>query len=119
MWEKVGVFRNEQGLQEAESELEEISNDLEKQALSLKTSHRNPELAEALENFFLVATGRCVIRGALKRTESRGAHYREDYPETDNKKWLKHLLIRKSGDAFEFEIIPVDLREIHPEEENC
>ena len=114
MWEKVGIFRSEHGLREAQAELEEISEDLENQALALGTRHHNQELVEGLENHFLVATGRCVIEGALQRTESRGAHYRQDHPVMDNKEWLKHLLIRKSGETFEMETIPVELGEYHP-----
>jgi succinate dehydrogenase/fumarate reductase flavoprotein subunit len=72
---------------------------------------------EGLENHFLINTAGCVIEAALQRNESRGAHFRKDYPETDNSKWLKHLVIRKIEGKLKIEKTSVDLREIHPEEE--
>ena len=83
----------------------------------MTTKHYNQELVEGLENYFLVATAECVITGALQRTESRGAHFREDYPELDNENWLEHLVLRKGDQQLQIERIPVDLGEIHPGEE--
>ncbi|MCK4783404.1 MAG: FAD-binding protein, partial [Desulfobacteraceae bacterium] len=118
MWDKVGLYRTDSGLQDARKELEEIRADLKRQWVSLRTRHYNQELAEALENDFLVTMAGCVIEGALRRTESRGAHYRDDHPETDNENWLKHLVIRRVNDqALDMETVPVDLREIRPQEE--
>ena len=76
MWEKVAVFRTEPGLKSTLRDLEELRNDLERQALSLKSRHFNQELAEGLENYSLVQVAQCVTEAALRRTESRGAHYR-------------------------------------------
>jgi succinate dehydrogenase/fumarate reductase flavoprotein subunit len=117
MWEKVGVFRDAKGLEAARQELAEIKNDLEHQALDMTTRHYNQELVEGLENRFLVATGECVIAGALQRTESRGAHFREDFPESDHKNWLQHLVLHRDDNRLRIEKIPVDLREIRPGEE--
>ncbi len=117
MWEKVGLYRTDSGLQDARKELEEIRADLKKQCVSLRTRYYNQELATALENEFLVTTAECVIEGALRRTESRGAHYRDDYPEADNENWLKHLVIRRVNDqTLDIEAEPVDLLEIRPKE---
>ena len=115
MWEKVAVFRREPELKSALRDLEEIGNDLEHQSLPLKSSHFNQELLEGLENHFLVQAARCVTEAALRRTESRGAHYRDDYPETDNRNWLKHLVIRQKGNELAFDSTPTDLSEIRPE----
>jgi succinate dehydrogenase / fumarate reductase flavoprotein subunit len=73
---------------------------------------------EGLENHFLVSTARCVIEAALKRTESRGAHFREDYPETDNDKWLEHIVLYQTDGKLNMEKAPVDLREISTSEES-
>ena len=115
MWEKVAVFRTEAGLKSALRDLEELRKDLEHQALSLKSRHFNQELAEGLENYSLVQVAQCVTEAALLRTESRGAHYRHDYPDTDNRNWLKHLVIRQSGHGLTFDSTPTDLSEIRPE----
>jgi succinate dehydrogenase/fumarate reductase flavoprotein subunit len=114
MWEKAGVHRTGKGLKEALAELGEIEASLDRQAPALHTNTHNTELVEALENSFLVATASCVVEGALRRTESRGAHYRDDYPLTDDQNWLTHLLLRRRGDELDWEVAPVDLRETSP-----
>jgi len=117
MWEKVGLYRTDSLLQDARKELEEIRADLNKQCVSLRTRHYNQELAAVLENAFLVTAAECVIEGALRRTESRGAHHRDDHPKTDNENWLKHLVIRRGNDkTLDIETEPVDLLEIRPKE---
>jgi succinate dehydrogenase/fumarate reductase flavoprotein subunit len=80
MWEHVGVYRTGEGLREVRSGLREIQGLLSKQRLTLRSRRLNRELVEALENSFLVATAQCVAAAALRRTESRGAHFRQDYP---------------------------------------
>ena len=116
MWEKVGVYRTESNLRSAFKELEEIESDLKRQALSQKSKVYNQELIEGLENHFLVTTAKCVARGALLRTESRGAHYRDDHPKTDHRNWLQHLVMRHVKGELKIEKVPVDLNEIKPQE---
>jgi succinate dehydrogenase/fumarate reductase flavoprotein subunit len=114
MWEKAGVFRSHDSLDQALQALEEIEQELTLQSLAMKTRHYNQELIEGLENYFLVQTARCIVTGALERTESRGAHFREDFPQTDNENWLEHLVLYQRGDKIEIEKMPVDLREMRP-----
>ena len=118
MWDKVGVYRTEAGLKGALKDLDELKADLDRQSITLKSRHHNQELMEGLENHFLVSTARCVIEAALKRTESRGAHFREDYPETDNDKWLEHIVLYQTDGKLNMEKTPVDLREISTSEES-
>jgi L-aspartate oxidase len=89
MWSKVGVVRNRQGLQEAVKQLES-----ESMALPPKTSRRN---CEAL-NIHTAAS--LIARSALARLESRGAHYRLDYPEHDDLKFKKHSVATRSAVRF-------------------
>ncbi len=94
MWEKAGVLRSDASLREALRRLEE----LEKQPLRLGHggSWVNREILHAFENKALFATARAIILSALARTETRGAHYRSDYPQTDEK-WLKNIILTPTG----------------------
>jgi succinate dehydrogenase/fumarate reductase flavoprotein subunit len=118
MWDKAGVYRTGDSLKGALNELEQLQSDLARQSLTLNSRRYNQELVEGLENHFLITTARCVIESALQRTESRGAHFREDHPETDNDKWLKHIVIHQTDGVLDTGNTPVDLREINPLEEN-
>jgi succinate dehydrogenase/fumarate reductase flavoprotein subunit len=119
MWEKVGLYRTESSLLDALENLEAIEAHLDQQALSVGSRHYNRELVQSFENYFLLSTAMCVTRAALHRTESRGAHYREDYPARDDRNWIKHVVIRQMDDKFDLHTIPVDLNEINPDEETC
>ena len=117
MWEKVGLYRTESSLQDALEDLEAIAADLDQQSLSVTSRHHNRELVQSFENYFLFATAMCVTQAALQRTESRGAHYREDYPVRDDRNWIKHVVIRQMDNKFDMHTIPVDLNEMNPDEE--
>ena len=119
MWEKVGLYRSESGLLEALKDLEAIKADLDQQSLSVQSKHYNRELVQIFENYFLFSTAMCVTQAALQRTESRGAHYREDYPARDDRTWMKHVVIQQSDDQLDMHTIPVDLNEMTPDEEMC
>jgi succinate dehydrogenase/fumarate reductase flavoprotein subunit len=117
MWEKVGLYRTESSLLDALEDLEAIKADLDQQSLSVMSRHYNRELVQSFENYFLFATAMCVTRAALQRTESRGAHYREDYPVRDDRNWIKHVVIRQMENKLDMHTIPVDLNEMNPDEE--
>ena len=88
MWDKVGVIRDRQNLEDAQKEILALREQLA--AVSL-TSHRQLPQAVKLANMLTVSE--MVCRAALMRTESRGAHYRTDYPEEDDEQWLKTIEI--------------------------
>ncbi|NVM20663.1 MAG: FAD-binding protein [Desulfobacterales bacterium] len=81
MMEKVGVFRNEKGLTEAIEELKELKDRAGRMKLSSKSLVMNQELMQFWELDNLLDISMVIARCALARKESRGAHYREDYPE--------------------------------------
>ena len=83
MWDKVGIVRSGQGLEEAAGILATWH------ALHLQPADR---VSQELNN--LVLCGRLVAEAALLRTESRGAHFRNDYPET-SPEWERHIVFRK------------------------
>jgi len=69
----------------------------------------NTELMEAVELGFLIDNAEQLVFGALNRTESRGAHSREDYQDRDDANWLKHTLVYKDGDGVRIDYKPVTL----------
>ncbi len=92
MWDKVGPIRDRTGLESAISEILEIralSNDMRIAA----RRECNPEWLDAIELEKMLCTAEALARSALAREESRGGHVRLDYPNRNNKKWLKNVLV--------------------------
>lgn len=108
MWEKVGIFRTRSELQEAISEIERIQKmEVPKLYVTGNSTRYNHEWIEALEveNMMLVAD--TIARAALMREESRGAHYRRDFPKTDNKNWFLNIMAELENGKMTFKKIPV------------
>ncbi|WP_041956529.1 fumarate reductase flavoprotein subunit [Sulfurospirillum arsenophilum] len=92
MWEKVAIFRDGKGLAEAVNELEELLKKSHDVNVKSKTASANPELEEAYRVPMMLKLALCVAVGARDRTESRGAHYREDFLKRDDLNWLSRTL---------------------------
>jgi fumarate reductase flavoprotein subunit len=119
MMEKVGIFRNGEQLQEALDELKDLLRRSRTIALRNRVRSSNPELVDALRVQRMLKLAITVTRGALQRTESRGAHTREDYPERNDRDWLKRTLAtwRDEQDeepTLEYEPIDVMQMELPP-----
>jgi len=92
MTDKVGVFRDEDGISQAIETLKELKERANNSALSVKSLTMNQELIQRWELDNLLAVSMVIAQGALNRRESRGAHYREDFPERDDE-YNYHTLI--------------------------
>ena len=114
MWEKVGVVRNAANLAAAASELPELGERAAR-ARVYGDAASNPEWDEALNLINLCVVGEMVARSALERTESRGAHYRQDYPAADPA-WLKNIVLTPRNGGMEFSYRPVAFTRIAPPE---
>jgi succinate dehydrogenase / fumarate reductase, flavoprotein subunit len=86
------VFRTGQSLQEGASKLDKVLESFADVNVSDRSMIWNTDLIETLELENLLLQSAATIRSALNRTESRGAHAREDFPERDDQNWLKHTL---------------------------
>ena len=115
-WEKVGIFRDERSLQSAYEELSELLERWERVPVVDKSRIFNTNLVEVLELRNMLELARAVAYCALHRKESRGGHYREDYPERDDENFLKHTLVYKDGDRLRIEYIPVRITHHQPAE---
>lgn len=74
----------------------------------------NIELQWALEVGFMLELSEIITKGALLRKESRGAHYRIDFPERDDTNFLKHTMARYTVNGPEFYYIPVTITKWKP-----
>ncbi|MGB6838123.1 MAG: fumarate reductase flavoprotein subunit [Dehalococcoidia bacterium] len=92
LMEKVGVFRNGLQLREAVDELVELQERAARLGLRSVGRGPNPEVAAALRLPGMIRLAITIAYGALERTESRGSHYREDFPSRDDDEWLKRTL---------------------------
>jgi fumarate reductase flavoprotein subunit len=92
MMDKVGIFRNQADLEKAVEELKVLNQRAKNIAIRNRISSSNPELVEAIRVPKMIKLAQCVAYGAMLRTESRGAHAREDFPERNDRDWLKRTL---------------------------
>lgn len=92
MMDYVGIFRNGDELQQAVDELSQLLKRSRNIGLRCKNRHANPELVEALRLRRMLKVALTVACGANARTESRGAHSREDFPQRNDKDWLNRTL---------------------------
>jgi fumarate reductase flavoprotein subunit len=92
MTDKVGIFRTAEELSSAVDELEDLLRRSRNIGLRYRAVGANPELVAAYRTQKMLKVALCVAHGALMRTESRGAHYRNDHPRRDDAQWLKRTL---------------------------
>ena len=90
--ENVGIFRSEEPLKKAVAKLHELHQRSNHVGLRSDGKGANPELASALRIRGMIRLAYCIAAGALARQESRGSHYREDYPKRNDENWLKRTL---------------------------
>ncbi len=93
MSDNVFIFRDEQGLSKAVAGLQQVREAAQTMTVMDKSKTFNTDLVGFLETEFLVDIAMPIALGALKRTESRGAQARTDFPNRDDEKWLVHSLM--------------------------
>ncbi|MBA4395067.1 MAG: fumarate reductase flavoprotein subunit, partial [Desulfobacca sp.] len=92
LMDRVSIFRNVQDLQQAVDNLQVLYDRAQKIGLKSNGQGASPELTLAIRFKGMVRLALCIAYGALVRTESRGCHAREDYPERNDRDWLKRTL---------------------------
>lgn len=112
MWRHVVIIRNEEGLASALQGLQELNR---KYRDDLSVSN-NQELVQAIETENLLLVGEVIVRAAMQRKESRGSHYRSDYPDREDNKFLYRIIARKEGEVITYQALPsaVETVQLYP-----
>jgi succinate dehydrogenase / fumarate reductase flavoprotein subunit len=116
MMEHVSVFRHAEGLQAALSKIGELKERSTRISIQDRGSCFNRNLLEVIELGHMLDLAEVITLGALSRRESRGAHWREDFPQRDDEKFLHHTMVRRSGGAPEIFSRPVAITRFQPRE---
>ncbi len=110
------VFRNGKGMESALSEVRALKEEFKNIRIKDKSPFYNLELLTYFEVRNMLDLAPAVITSALHRKESRGPHFRTDYPLKDNKNWLKHTIVRSVNGDLEVSTEPVRITHFKPQE---
>lgn len=116
MMDHVGVFRTEDGMRQALTKIRELKERTQYIKLDDYGKVFNTNLQNVWEFSNLLDLAEVTTISALARTESRGAHSREDYPKRDDKKWLKHTLAWQTDHEIILRYKPVVITKYQPKE---
>jgi succinate dehydrogenase flavoprotein subunit len=113
---KAGVYRTETLLKEMEVELASLRERYARVWVQDTSRRYNTDLLEAVELGFLLDLAETLVVSARARTESRGGHFREDYPARDDKHWLRHSLALRADSGVKLDYKPVTMTRYQPME---
>lgn len=95
----VQVFRTEESIRRALNEIGDLRQRYENVSVQDKGRRFNLDLLEGLELGYLLDIAEAMTVAALHRQESRGGHYREDFPDRDDEKWMKHTMLYRDSES--------------------
>jgi succinate dehydrogenase / fumarate reductase flavoprotein subunit len=114
MMDDVGVYRDDAGLRRARTKVDEIKERYRNVHVQDKGTTFNTDLLEARELGYLLDCAETTVASALARTESRGAHSREDFAERDDVNFLSHTLATRRDGVIELAYKPVTITKFQP-----
>ncbi|MFQ5874235.1 MAG: FAD-binding protein [Dehalococcoidia bacterium] len=115
VWDRLMFVRREESLKQALEQLGAIQEEMiPNMRLRTSSSSYNTDLIDALDAVDMVEVCEMVVHAALARRESRGPHFREDFPVTDNLNWLKHVVVSRDGEQVTTRLEPVRQKYVRP-----
>jgi succinate dehydrogenase/fumarate reductase flavoprotein subunit len=118
MWRKCALVRDKPGLEEGLRLIQKIkTEDVPRLCIPDSSRILNKGLSEALEANNMVGVSEMILRAALMREESRRSHYRTDFPKSDNRKWLRNIVIQKKKGDMTLIIVPPVMTKLKPVDE--
>jgi len=111
-----GIFRSEGPLREQLGIIARLRERFAQASLTDPRRRINTALVELLELRSLLDFSEVIVSGALARKESRGAHYRTDYPARNDADWLRHSFARRGEEGPVFDYRPVRITRYEPRE---
>jgi succinate dehydrogenase / fumarate reductase flavoprotein subunit len=116
MTSHVGIFRRESDLSVARDKIRQLKERLNKITVRQQGLAFNYELIQYLDLEAMLHVAEVIVAGALARKESRGSHYRVDYPDRDDEHWLRHTLAFHTPDGPRLEYKGVTITHYPPKE---
>lgn len=113
---KVGIFRTASQLKEALQGIKNLQNRYKHIKLNYTGTHVNLTLQHAIELKGSLDVAEAIITSALAREESRGSHFRTDFPKRDDNQWLKHTLAYFTPEGVRLDYTPVNISTFEPKE---
>ena len=110
----IGIFRTRERMEEGRRKLSELRGRASSIGVRDRSARFNLELVAALETLSVLDLAEAIVESALAREESRGAHYRLDFPERDDAQWLRHTLAYRSADGPKLGYTPVTVTRYEP-----
>jgi succinate dehydrogenase/fumarate reductase flavoprotein subunit len=116
-WEKMGPVRTGERLGEAIKEIDDMKKQAQLLSTTCKDRTYNREWVEAIQVKNMIFVMEMIARAALMRTESRGANYRRDFPNTDNVNWLKNIIVKQVAGEMRLTTQPIIVTKLIPPKE--
>jgi succinate dehydrogenase / fumarate reductase flavoprotein subunit len=111
-----GIFRDKSCLAAAKEKIKELKRRFLKIALKRRKLAFNNEFIQHCELEGMLHLAEVIVEGALAREESRGSHYRVDYPKRDDEHWLRHTLAFKTTEGVKLDYKKVSITSYPPKE---
>ena len=116
MWNDVGILRTSEGLRRGQEGLVRLDTELSRIGVGHVDGAFNVAWHDWLNLKNLIAVSRVIAMAALEREDSRGAHFREDFPQTSNLHESAYTVVRQTGDTLQISRTPVEFLRVRPGE---